>query len=304
MAVLRLGTRASPLARAQTQAVTAALAAGGVQTRDVICTTQGDRDARSSLREIGGQGVFVRELEQALVEGAVDIAVHSAKDVPTALEPGTRLGGYLPRADVRDVLVSRSGVGLEALPPGARVGTSSRRRAAMLRAARPDLDSVDLRGNVDTRLRKLHAGACEAIILAAAGLLRLGREREVTAYLPVDLMLPAPGQGAIALQVRSNDAQSIAAVRGVNHRPTEFAVRAERAALGALGVGCSLPLGILAHVRGAALTVAGWVADEAGTRVVRAQVTGNIADPEAAGRDLAAGLRRRGADELLVEMAQ
>ena len=302
MVTLRLGTRASALARAQTQSVAAALAAGGVQTRDVICTTQGDRDARSSLREIGGQGVFVRELEQALVADGIDIAVHSAKDVPTTLEPGTQLGGYLPRADVRDVLISRSGAGLEALPSGARVGTSSRRRAAMLRAARPDLATVDLRGNVDTRLRKLRDGACEAIILAAAGLQRLGRESEITAYLSLDVMLPAPGQGAIALQVRHADAQSLAAVRSVNHLPAEFAVRAERAALGEIGGGCTLPLGILAQVRGTSLTVDGWMADEAGTRVVRAQVTGNVADPEAAGRDLAAALLRHGADVLLAEM--
>ena len=304
MVTIRLGTRASTLARAQTQSVATALAATDVQTRDVICTTQGDRDARSSLRDIGGQGVFVRELERALVENGIDIAVHSAKDVPTTLEPGTQLGGYLPRADVRDVLISRSGAGLEALLSGARVGTSSRRRAAMLRAARPDLATVDLRGNVDTRLRKLHAGACELIILAAAGLQRLGRESEITEYLPVELMLPAPGQGAIALQIRSDDAQSLAAVESVNHPPTELAVRAERAALGEIGGGCTLPLGILAQVRGQSLTVDGWMADETGTHVVRAQATGNIDDPEAAGRNLAATLRRHGADELLLDMTQ
>ena len=209
MPALRLGTRGSALARRQTDAVAGALARRGVESAPLVVRTTGDRDATASLLVIGGQGVFVRQLEEALLDGRIDVAVHSAKDMPSDLLPGTTIAATLPRGDVRDALV---GATLAGLAPGARVGTGSRRRVAQLLAARPDVAPLDIRGNVDTRLRKLADGQYDALILAAAGLERLGRAESVAELLPIDVMLPAPGQGVIALQIRDDNAHARAAV--------------------------------------------------------------------------------------------
>ena len=301
MPALRLGTRGSALARRQADVVVQALAGLGRPSETVVVATSGDRDRSSSLLEIGGQGVFVRQIEEELRDGRIDIAVHSAKDVPTALLPGTALAAALPRADVRDALVTRKPMTLALLPAGATVATGSRRRVAQLRASRPDLVMVDVRGNVDTRLRKLEAGEFDALVLAAAGLDRLGRGEAIRERLPIDVMLPAPGQGVILLQTRSDDADTRAALAAVDHAPTMAALRAERAVLAALGAGCSLPVAALGHVRADEVTLVAKVLDMAGRRVVTAQETGPVADPAAVGRRAGEALLARGAETMLRE---
>lgn len=302
MSGLRLGTRASALARIQTQEAARAIAAVGAESVEVTLSTQGDQDQQTSLRVLGGQGIFVRALETALIDGRIDVAVHSAKDVPTDLQAGTTIAAFLPRADVRDVLVCREVASLAALAAGARVGSSSRRRSAQLLALRNDLVVDDIRGNVETRLRKLHDGEYDAIILAAAGLLRLGRGEVISEYLPIDSMLPSPGQGAIALQARSDDSDTLATLATINHDPTARAVRAERAVLRTLGAGCTLPVAALAHLRGPELSLAAKVLNLEGSRIVRAQRSGDAADPEAVGTAAAEDLLAGGAAALLGEL--
>lgn len=301
MAALRLGTRGSALARAQTQEAIDALAAAGVEAEAVVITPGGDRDRASSLRVIGGQGVFVREIEKALAEGAIDVGVHSAKDVPTRVAAGTRLAACLRRADVRDALVAREGRGLADLREGARIGTSSRRRMAQLRALRPDCRADDIRGNVDTRLAKLDAGDYDAVVLAACGLARLGLAGRVSEYLTIERMLPAPGQGAIGLQAREDDAATLDALARIDDAGTSVAVRAERAVLEALGAGCTLPVAALAHRSGDSVTVLARVLSESGEEGIVLQRRGAAADPESVGHELGEELLRRGAAELLRE---
>ena len=300
---LRVGTRGSALSRAQTELALDALHAAGLETETVIIRTEGDRDRTTSLRILGGRGVFVRAIETALLDGEIDLAAHSAKDIPSALQPGTALPAFLPRADVRDALVmpsERGWSGIDDLPEGSRIGTGSRRRAAQLRSGRPDLDITDIRGNVDTRIRKLLDADYDAIILAVAGLVRLGQPANVTVEpLPIDLMLPAPGQGAIALQSRSGDESLIAALAAVSHQPTELAVRAERAALAELGAGCTLPVAALGHVRLDEVVAAGRILSLDGTQRVELQRSGPSDDPEAVGRELGQALLDRGGRALM-----
>lgn len=299
MAPLRLGTRGSRLARAQTQEVVEALEAAGSRSEIVVCQTTGDQQPDVPLEAIAGPGVFARAIEEALIAGRVDVAVHSAKDVGVEPLAGTELVAYLRRADVRDALVSRDGSSLDALPPRARVGTSSRRRAAQIRALRPDLETLNIRGNIDTRIEKVQRGDYEATVLAVAGLARLGRLDVVADYLPIDRMLPAAAQGAIVLQARSDDQETIGLLQRLNHRQTALAVRAERAVLTALGAGCALPVAALGHVRGDEVLLAGSVLDERDGRSITVQRSGSVDDPEAVGRAVAEALRARGADALL-----
>ncbi|MDP2952425.1 MAG: hydroxymethylbilane synthase, partial [Chloroflexota bacterium] len=230
------GSRGSPLALHQTQQVLDRLQAGyaGVQFQLKVIRTEGDRDRRRPLSEMGGRGVFVRELETALLRKEIDMAVHSLKDLPTQTPPGLVLAAFSEREEFRDALVSpRWGCPLAELPPGASLGTGSPRRAAQLLAFRPDLKMVELRGNVDTRLRK--AQDLDGIIVAAVGLERLGYQGSITQYLPPDMCLPAPGQGALAVEVRADDEDMKTLVSAADHLPTRQAVVAERAFLGALG---------------------------------------------------------------------
>jgi hydroxymethylbilane synthase len=297
---LRLGTRQSALALAQARLVEGALRARhpGLAVEIVPMTTRGDVRRDVPLAAIGGTGVFTAEIEAALRAGEVDLAVHSAKDLPSALAPDMTLAALLPREDVRDVLVSRDGRALAELPAGARVGTSSPRRAFQLRAARPDLDVRDIRGNVDTRLRKLDAGEYDAIALAAAGLRRLGLEARVTEWLPVRDVLPAVGQGAIACEVRAADARAVALVGAVGDAATMTAVAAERAFLARLGAGCMAPTGAHAALRDGALVLEAFVGGADGT-VVRDALAGDAHAPEALGRALADRLLAAGAAGLL-----
>ncbi len=295
--VMRLGGRASKLSLVQAEQAAAALAAMGMPTEFVPITTQGDRDRTSSLRVIGGQGVFVRAVESALLAGAIDCAVHSAKDVPPAIAAGTAIAAYLPRGDVRDALVSRTGQGLAELPAGARVGTGSRRRAVQLLWLRPDLSVRDIRGNVDSRLQQMQAGQFDAVVVAAVGLQRLGLKP--TQLLPIDLMLPPPGQGALLIQCRAEDVERLAPV---DHGATSRAVSAERALLRALGAGCSLPLGALGGVRGGEVILAGRLLSADGAERIEIQRAGG--EPEAVGAEVAETLLERGGARLMAEEAE
>ncbi|MDQ7800398.1 MAG: hydroxymethylbilane synthase [Armatimonadota bacterium] len=288
---LRVGTRASSLSRRQTDWVLQLLrrADPRLQFHVVPVRTAGDRSSRP-IAELGGVGWFTRELERALLEGTVDLVVHSLKDLPTETPGGLVVAATPPREDARDALVGRWPT-LDALPRGARVGTSSPRRRAQLLAYRRDLEVVPLRGNVDTRLRKVDAGEVEAAVLAAAGLVRGGWEDRVRQYLDPEVMLPAPAQGALAVQVRESDAPLVELTRQIDHPPTRAAVRAERAFLRALGGGCTLPVGALATVEGDRLCLQVRVLSEDGSRQVSARREGRPDDPERLGHEVAEEVR-------------
>lgn len=293
---LRIGSRGSALALWQAEHVKALLQRRGHAVEIVVITTTGDRVQDRRLQSVGGKGAFLKEIEEALEADAVDLAVHSLKDVPTALPDGLRLAAILERADPRDALLS-AGPGLDALPPGARVGTTSLRRRAQLLARRPDLHVQDLRGNVDTRIRRLREGAFDAILLARAGLVRLGRADEATEVLAPEVLLPAPGQGAVAIECRADDARVTDAVAPLDHAQTARVVTAERAFLAALQGGCNVPLGAFAEADGDGLRLRGLVAREDGSRVLRGERRGS--DAEALGRALAEELLAQGAAELM-----
>jgi hydroxymethylbilane synthase len=269
---LRVGTRGSRLSLGQTQIFVEALRrrVPGVAAETVIIQSAGDRAPDVPLEQLDGIGFFAKDLEIAVAEGRCDVAVHSAKDLPTALHPALRLGAVLPREDPRDVLVSRHHERLANLPIGARVATSSLRRAAQLRARRPDLRIVSIRGNIDTRLAKLDRGDADALCIAAAGLVRMGWQSRVSEWLEPDVLLPAPGQGAIAVEARRDDAETLALLRLVDDPDTHEAVTAERALVGRLGTGCRAPAGALAAVDGGRIALEGLLASEDG-RVIRRQ---------------------------------
>lgn len=290
-----VGTRGSKLALTQARMVVSALqeADRGAQFELRTVSTQGDKDRKRSLDEIGGQGVFVKELETALTSGAVDMAVHSLKDVPAALEPGLELAAVLPREDTRDVLVSRGMLGLRQLPQGARVGTDSRRRSAQLRMLRPDLVTCPVRGNIDTRLRKAESGEFDAVIVAAAALARMGWTDRIAEYLPEERFLPAVGQGAIAIELRSADAELQRLVSSVNHLPTWWAVIAERAFLRTLGGGCRAPIAALGAVNGDQLHLDGMVATMDFIKTYRDSESGPVENAERIGETLALRLLER-----------
>jgi len=293
-----LATRGSTLAIIQAQLVADALAQRYPEHEFTLTplTTQGDRHPSMRLSNSPREGVFVKDLEQALLDGRAELAVHSAKDLPTLPTPGLTLAAFLPREDARDVLVARRPSTLAQLPAGARIGTGSPRRAAQIAAVRPDLKAVEIRGNVDTRLRRLREGAADALVLAAAGLARLGRLGEAHELLAFDVMLPAPGQGALAIEaLEGSEAAGLAAA--IDHVPTSRAVRAERALLRRLGGGCLSALGAFAVVDGDDLTLQAVVLDEHGTTVIRARGQGQ-GDADVV-EDVAASLESQGAAGLL-----
>ena len=294
---IRIGSRGSLLALWQAEHVRDRLIALGHEVSIQVITTTGDRMQDKRLEAVGGKGAFLKEIEEAMLAGEVDLAVHSLKDVPTLLPDGLGLVAVLERADPRDAWIASSGARLDALPAGARVGTTSLRRVCQVRAERADVTVEILRGNVDTRLRKLREGSFDAIVLAMAGLTRLGRAHEVTQPLDAGEFLPAPGQGVIALECRLRDAGISEAVAPLHHLPTHRAVQAERGFLAALGGGCNVPLGAYATGDNGSLTLRAFVADPEGTRVLRAEKSG--ADPPELGRDVAGELISRGASVLL-----
>ncbi len=303
---LVIGSRGSALALWQSEWVKAQLEQA-VPTRRVaiqIIKTTGDAILDAPLSKIGGKGVFTKEIEEALLAGVVDLAVHSLKDLPTRLPEGLRLGCVTQREDVRDALVAREGIrSLDDLPPRAIIGTSSLRRQAQLLARRPDLQLADLRGNVGTRLQRVEEGRYDAIILATAGLSRLGFGARIAQRIPTEVMLPAVGQGALGIEIREDDATTQAAVQVIAHHRTWHACEAERAFLHGLGGGCQVPIAAHAVVDNEGrLRLRGLVARVDGTRLVQDELTGDARFAEDIGRELAERVLAQGAAELLAEL--
>ncbi len=298
---IRIATRKSPLALWQAEHVAALLrhAHDALDVELVPISTKGDRIQDRSLAAIGGKGLFVKELEVALEEHRADIAVHSMKDVPSELPLQFLIGAVLSRADPRDALVSAWAKRIDDLPRGARVGTASLRRQAQLLSARPDLRIEALRGNVDTRVRRLDNGELDALILACAGLIRLGWESRIAARLDPRACLPAVGQGIIGIECRTEDAHTHSLLRALNDAPTRTAMDAERAFAGRLGGSCQSPIAAYATLDGNALTLEGLVAEPDGTRLLRDVITGSAADPAGLGERLADRVLAAGAGTLL-----
>jgi hydroxymethylbilane synthase len=301
MTPLKVGTRGSALARTQTSTVVAAIAALGLKVEVVEIVTTGDRST-AALTQIGGTGVFVSALRDALLAREIDVAVHSYKDLPTAPEPGLLIAAVPQREDPRDALVARDGLTLGELPPGAVIGTGSPRRAAQIRALGLGVEVVPIRGNVDTRLGKVSSGTLDAVVLARAGLARLDRLDAVTETLDPLQVLPAPAQGALAVECRASDSELVAQLGALDHAESRAAVVAERALLAALEAGCTAPVGGLAVIAdgddGPELFLRGSVTAADGSDAVRLSATGPVTDAAAIGRRLAADLLADGADEL------
>ena len=302
---LLVGTRGSALALWQTEHVIQRLktAAPAMAIEVKMITTEGDMKRDRPLSKIGGKGLFVKEIEQALLAGEIDLAVHSLKDMPTEQPQGLTIGAVLERGDPRDALVTQEAGGrLSTLAAGARVGTSSLRRRAQLLAARPDLQVLDLRGNVDTRLRKMRAGEYDAVVLAAAGLIRLGHADAIGQILPVDTMLPAVGQGALCVEVRAGDDATSAMIAALDHPSTRQATQVERAFLHRLEGGCQVPVGAYAKVSADQIHLRGLVVSLDGTRIVRDEIRGPAAADGELGTELAERLLAVGADAILEEI--
>lgn len=300
---LVIGTRGSKLALWQTNWIKSKLEQAYpellIDTR--VITTTGDRVTDVALPKLGEQakGLFTKELEEEMLGRRTDIAVHSLKDLPTELPPGLCLAVVTEREDVRDAFIARNASSLDELPAGAVVGTSSLRRQAQLLRLRPDLRFEPARGNVDTRLRRLEEGKYDALILASAGLRRLGYAERITSYLDADLMMPAPGQGAIAIEARSGDSAVLETIRAVEHLPTRRTCEAERAFLRGLGGGCLVPIASLATITGESLSLSGLVARPDGSEIVKGEEAGRADEAESIGLGLAEKLLRAGAGRIL-----
>jgi hydroxymethylbilane synthase len=299
--ILKIGTRGSNLAIAQSLWVKRRIEARYADIRVELVTikTKGDKILDSPLSQVGGKGLFVKEIEEALLSERVDLAVHSMKDVPAELPEELILCSFPEREDPSDVLVSTKDKSVDTLSPRSRVGTSSLRRSAQLLHMRPDLELVPLRGNVDTRLRKLESGEVDAIVLAAAGLKRLGLEEFISHIIPFEQILPAIGQGALGLEVRRYDKRTIELLGFLNHEPTEVAVKAERSFLKELEGGCQVPIAGFASLNADAVCLKGMVAELDGRRIVRDEIAGKKDQAEKIGIKLARRLLESGADEIL-----
>ena len=302
--VFKIGTRGSKLALTQSQGIKLKIEDRypHIRVELVRIKTTGDKILDSPLSRIGGKGLFVKEIEEALLEKRVDVAVHSLKDVPAELPGALMLSTFPEREDPRDALISRKDQTLEQLPQGAKVGTGSLRRAAQLLHVRPDLDLAPLRGNVDTRLQKLESGDLQAIILAVAGLRRLGFADRITQIISSKQILPAIGQGALGLEVRRDDERTIDLLDFMNHEPTAIAVRAERAFLKELEGGCQVPIAAFARLKGEKLCLQGLVAELDGTRLLRDEITGEKGRAEEIGIRLGNRLLNSGADRILARI--
>ena len=305
MNALRIGTRGSPLALWQARAVEQAIrTAGGPSCELVVIKTTGDRLATRDLSTIGGKRLFVKEIEEALLNGSIDLAAHSAKDLPADLPPGLAIGAALPREDPRDAVVlprggAAGGAPLATLSGTPRVGTGSVRRVAQLARAVPRARFLSIRGNVGTRLRKLDDGECDALVLAAAGLVRLGLGERVSARLTTDECLPAPGQGTVAIEARESDQAAASVLARIDDGGAHVALAAERALVRALGGDCRVPIGALAVTDSGGLTLDAVVASVDGRQLLRRQASGSAEAAAALGADLAAQLLADGADEIL-----
>ena len=301
---LRIATRKSPLALWQAEHVRARLQQlhPGLLVELLTMSTQGDRVLDSPLAKIGGKGLFVKELEQGMLAGKADIAVHSMKDVPAELPAGLEIGAILEREDPRDAFVSNRFNALAELPQGARVGTSSLRRQCQLRAVRPDLEILDLRGNVNTRLAKLDAGDYDAIVLASAGLKRLGMAERITRALEPEDMLPAIAQGVIGIECRSDDATVKTLIEPLNHAETGLRTQAERAMNAALAGGCQAPVAGFSTITGDSIALRGLVGWPNGSAIIRGEISGLAAQAAVLGEQLAQELLQRGARPILDEL--
>jgi hydroxymethylbilane synthase len=297
---LRIGSRGSKLALWQANFIQQELArTQGVSAEIVVIKTSGDRFQQAPVGQIGVKGVFIKELEDALLEERVDLAVHSMKDVPSAVPAGLGIPAIYRRADVRDCLVSHNGVPFRMLPQGARIGTSSLRRQSQLLNMRADLQVSELRGNVDTRLAKLERGEYDAVVLAKAGLDRLGLSGRITEVFTAEELLPAVGQGALAIESRSADEEVVNCVRQLDHAETRAAVTAERALLARLEGGCQVPLGAYGRIVNGQLQLDACVLSPDGKQYVRDRIAGLPQDAASLGEQLAQGLLAQGADRIL-----
>src|SRR5438477_2329116 len=294
---LRIGSRGSQLALWQANHISALLRARGHEIEIEIIHTTGDKTTDVAPAHVGTTGMFTKEIEEALPAGRVDLAVHSLKDLPTELSEGFEIAAITERQDPRDAFCSRHYSKIEDLPQGARVGTSSLRRQAQLKAIRPDLDIHPLRGNVDTRLRKLEQGEYNAIILAAAGLKRLGKTELIKQIIPAEIMCPAAGQGALGIEIREGDSTTRELLAFLNDENARAATTCERALLNSLGGGCQVPIGAFAEMKNGKLHLESIVADPDGSKVLRDSRDGT--DPEKLGNDAGAELLSRGGDEIL-----
>jgi hydroxymethylbilane synthase len=301
---LRIGSRGSQLALWQANHISSLLRARGHEVEIEIIHTTGDKITDVPLAQVGikgglGKGIFTKEIEEALAAGRVDLAVHSLKDLPTELPPGFEITAVTKREDAHDAFCSRLYSQIEDLPHGARVGTSSLRRQAQLKALRRDLDIHSLRGNVDTRLRKLEQGEYDAIILASAGLKRLGQMELVKRVIPAEIMCPAAGQGALAIEIRKGDSTTRQHLEFLNDSAARASTTCERALLSRLGGGCQVPIGAFAEIRDSNLHLEAVVADPDGSKVLRESRDGNVKDPEKLGSEVGEMLLSRGGDEIL-----
>ena len=304
--IVRIATRKSPLALWQAEHISQRLKAlhADIEIELVTMVTQGDKILDTPLAKVGGKGLFVKELEQGMLRGDADIAVHSMKDVPVDFPAGLQLAVICEREDPRDAFVSNTYSRFEDLPQGAIVGTSSLRRQCQLRELRPDLVIKDLRGNVNTRLKKLDEGQYAAIILASAGLKRLEFDSRITAFLEPEQSLPAIGQGAIGIECRENDNEILDLIRPLQHEDTRICVSAERAMNHRLEGGCQVPIGGYAQIKGDSLTLRGLVGQPDGSEMIRGEVTGSTSEAEQLGIKLADDLLSRGAKEILQAVYQ
>jgi hydroxymethylbilane synthase len=294
--MLTIGSRGSQLALWQARWVQARLQSFGMETRIEIIHTTGDKITDVALSKVGTKGLFTKEIEEALLGGAIDLAVHSLKDMPTELPDGLTLAAIPEREDPRDAMVGRS---LASLPLKGKVGTSSLRRAAQLRATRPDLEIENIRGNVDTRLRKLDEGQYDAIVLASAGLRRLGWENRITELLDPEVMCPAVGQGALAVETRADGGEAEGMARRLEHRESRIAVTAERAVLRAMGGGCQVPIGAHATVDGEVVQLRAIIVSPDGTEIIRRHASGAARDAAVIGRALGDELLAQGGRQIL-----
>ncbi len=297
---LRIGARGSALSVAQTEIVAGLLRRAGIEVEVLTFRTTGDQLSHLGA-EISGKGIFTKEIDEALLDGRVDVGVHSLKDLPSKVPEGIVLAAVPPREDPSDVSISRGSVPLSALAAGARIGTASPRRKAQLLAWRPDLEVIEARGNVDTRIRRLHEGRWNAIVLARAGLARLSRLNEITETLSFDRMLPAVGQGALAVMAREGDREAAKLLADLNHELSHREVIAERTLLRYLEAGCRAPLAGLARYKDGALTLRARVFSPDGRRLLEEEGRGPAADPEALGKRVAEKLLERGAADLIAE---
>ncbi|MFC2014532.1 hydroxymethylbilane synthase [Chloroflexota bacterium] len=295
------GSRGSKLAMVQTESVVASIRKGNpdIEVNISRIVTGGDRNHHVPLEAVAGQGIFVKELEEALLDGRIDLAVHSLKDMPSQLPDGLHLAAVAERSDPRDVLISRNNQKLAELPAGAKVGTGSLRRVAQLTTIRPDLEISGIRGNVDTRLNKVADGEFDAVILAAAAMKRLGWEDRISEYLPVDIFLPAVGQGAMAIETRSDDEEIAGIIAPLNHLPTWQSITAERSFLRTLGGGCQAPMAASGTVENATLRLDGMAIDVTKNKVLRGTEEGSLSSAEEMGVRLAQRLLAEGADKFL-----